>query len=107
MTAPDCGLPGTGKREFAEVLLVTLYVVMHVREHEIFTREDDDLYCDVPISFATAALGRRSESADASGPGIVEDPGRNSERHPVPVARSRCPEHGHEESRRLARPGHR
>jgi molecular chaperone DnaJ len=28
-----------------------------VREHEIFTREDDDLYCDVPISFATAALG--------------------------------------------------
>jgi molecular chaperone DnaJ len=34
-----------------------LYVVIHVREHEIFTREDDDLYCDVPISFATAALG--------------------------------------------------
>lgn len=34
-----------------------LYVVIHVREHEIFTREEDDLYCEVPISFATAALG--------------------------------------------------
>ena len=29
-----------------------LYVVIHVREHEIFTREDDDLYCDIPISFS-------------------------------------------------------
>jgi len=34
-----------------------LYVVIHVREHEIFTREEDDLYCDVPISFWTAAIG--------------------------------------------------
>jgi molecular chaperone DnaJ len=34
-----------------------LYVVIHVREHEIFTREEDDLYCEVPLSFATAALG--------------------------------------------------
>ncbi len=34
-----------------------LYVVIHVKEHEVFTREDDDLYCEVPISFSTAALG--------------------------------------------------
>jgi molecular chaperone DnaJ len=34
-----------------------LYVVIHVREHEIFTREEDDLYCEVPLSFVTAALG--------------------------------------------------
>jgi molecular chaperone DnaJ len=34
-----------------------LYVVVHVREHEIFAREEDDLYCEVPLSFATAALG--------------------------------------------------
>jgi molecular chaperone DnaJ len=34
-----------------------LYVVIHVREHEIFTREEDDLYCEVPLSFAAAALG--------------------------------------------------
>ncbi len=34
-----------------------LYVVIHVKQHEIFEREDDDLYCEVPMSFAKAALG--------------------------------------------------
>lgn len=34
-----------------------LYVVVHVKEHEIFQREDDNLYCEVPVSFTIAALG--------------------------------------------------
>lgn len=34
-----------------------LYVFIHVREHEIFTREDNDLFCEAPISFSQAALG--------------------------------------------------
>ena len=34
-----------------------LYVEIRVREHPIFTREDAHLYCEVPISFSTAALG--------------------------------------------------
>jgi molecular chaperone DnaJ len=34
-----------------------LFVVIHVREHEIFERDENDLYCEVPISFATAAVG--------------------------------------------------
>ena len=34
-----------------------LYIVIHVREHEIFRREGKDLYCDVPVRFAQAALG--------------------------------------------------
>jgi len=34
-----------------------LYVVIHIQEHAIFQREGDDLYCEVPISFTTAALG--------------------------------------------------
>lgn len=34
-----------------------LYVVIHVQEHAIFQREDDNLFCEVPISFPTAALG--------------------------------------------------
>jgi molecular chaperone DnaJ len=33
-----------------------LYVVTHVREHQIFQREGDDLYCEVPIPFSVAAL---------------------------------------------------
>lgn len=34
-----------------------LYVVIHVAEHPVFQREEDNLYCDVPISFVTATLG--------------------------------------------------
>jgi molecular chaperone DnaJ len=34
-----------------------LYVVVHVQEHDVFHREEDDLYCDLPVSFPTMALG--------------------------------------------------
>ncbi len=34
-----------------------LYVVIHIKEHKIFQRESDDLYCEVPIAFSIAALG--------------------------------------------------
>ena len=34
-----------------------LYVVVHIKEHKIFQREGDDLYCEVPIPFSVAALG--------------------------------------------------
>jgi len=34
-----------------------LYVVIHVRPHEIFTRQGPHLLCEVPISFPQAALG--------------------------------------------------
>ena len=34
-----------------------LYVVVHVQEHAFFHREGDDLYCEMPITFPTAALG--------------------------------------------------
>jgi len=34
-----------------------LYVVMHIAEHEIFERDGDDLYCEMPIPFTKAALG--------------------------------------------------
>ncbi|CAM3730338.1 molecular chaperone DnaJ [Rheinheimera salexigens] len=38
-----------------------LYVQVHVREHAIFVREGSNLYCDVPLSFTTAALGGEIE----------------------------------------------
>ena len=34
-----------------------LYVQISVKQHPIFLREENDLYCEVPISFVTAALG--------------------------------------------------
>jgi molecular chaperone DnaJ len=34
-----------------------LYVVIHVRDHELFHREGDDLYAEVSIAYPTAVLG--------------------------------------------------
>jgi len=34
-----------------------LYVVIHIKEHKIFQRDGDNLYCEVPIPFSIAALG--------------------------------------------------
>ena len=34
-----------------------LFVVVHIRDHEVFEREGQDLYCEVPLAFSTAALG--------------------------------------------------
>ena len=44
-----------------------LYVQMHVRDHSIFVREDANLHCEVPISFAQAALGGEIEVPTLSG----------------------------------------
>ena len=38
-----------------------LYVEVVVREHEIFQRDGADLYMDVPVSIADAALGKEIE----------------------------------------------
>ncbi len=44
-----------------------LYVQMHVRDHAIFVRDGANLHCEVPISFAQAALGGELEVPTLSG----------------------------------------
>ncbi len=34
-----------------------LYVVVHIKAHPVFQRDGNDLHCEMPISFTTAALG--------------------------------------------------
>lgn len=34
-----------------------LYIVITVKEHELFERHGDDLYCEIPIKFTLATLG--------------------------------------------------
>lgn len=34
-----------------------LYVQINLKEHQLFIREDNNLYCEMPVSFATATLG--------------------------------------------------
>jgi molecular chaperone DnaJ len=38
-----------------------LYVVLHVLDHALFTREGNDVLCEVPIGFTQAALGAEVE----------------------------------------------
>ncbi len=38
-----------------------LYVVIHIRLHTVFTRDHNDLHCEMPISFTAAALGGEIE----------------------------------------------
>lgn len=38
-----------------------LYIVLRVKDHEFFEREGDDIYCEVPLTFAQAALGDEIE----------------------------------------------
>lgn len=44
-----------------------LYVQVMVKEHKIFTREDSNLFCEVPICFGTAALGGELEVPTLTG----------------------------------------
>lgn len=51
-----------------------LYVVLHVRPHDIFQRDGDDLLCEVPISFVQAALGAEIEVPTLNGSAHIKIP---------------------------------
>lgn len=38
-----------------------LYVVVHIKPHDYFEREGDNIYCDLPLTFTQAALGDEVE----------------------------------------------
>lgn len=61
--APGGGSPGD------------LYVVVQVREHPIFTREDTEILCELPISFVQAALGGQVDVPTLDGPTKLKIPG--------------------------------
>jgi molecular chaperone DnaJ len=51
-----------------------LYVQINVKPHAIFMREGSDLYCEVPISFVTAALGGELEVPTLDGRVVLKVP---------------------------------
>jgi len=51
-----------------------LYVMVHVREHELFQRDGDNIVCDVPISFPQAALGCELHVPTVHGPVTLSVP---------------------------------
>lgn len=51
-----------------------LYVQIRVKPHKLFRRDGNDLHCEVPISFATAALGGELEVPCLDGRVVLKIP---------------------------------
>jgi len=51
-----------------------LYVQVRVKPHPIFTRQESDLYCEVPICFTDAALGGEMEVPTLDGKVMLKIP---------------------------------
>ena len=52
---------GNGEAGFRGGPAGDLYVILHVKPHEVFQRDGDDLLCEAPVTFAQAALGAEIE----------------------------------------------
>jgi molecular chaperone DnaJ len=58
-----------------------LYVQVRLKAHPVFRRERDDLYCEIPVSFATAALGGEVDAPTLDGRANIKIPaGTQSEK---------------------------
>jgi molecular chaperone DnaJ len=58
-----------------------LYVQVKLKPHDIFRREEDDIYCEMPISMATATLGGELEVPTLDGRASIKVPaGTQSEK---------------------------
>ncbi|HQS57558.1 MAG: molecular chaperone DnaJ [Gallionellales bacterium 35-53-114] len=51
-----------------------LYVEIHIKPHSVFQRDGDDLHCEMPISFTTAALGGEIEIPTLDGSARIKIP---------------------------------
>jgi molecular chaperone DnaJ len=51
-----------------------LYVFLHVRDHDVFDRDDSDLHCEVPLPFSTAALGGELKVPTLDGQSSIKIP---------------------------------
>ncbi len=51
-----------------------LYVQVHVKPHGVFQRDNDDLHCEMPVSFTVAALGGEIEIPTLDGSARLKVP---------------------------------
>ncbi len=62
----DAGVRGGGAGD--------LYVFLHVRDHDVFERDDADLFCSVPLPFSVAALGGELKVPSLDGQSSIKIP---------------------------------
>jgi molecular chaperone DnaJ len=63
------GEPGVGGGPAGD-----LYVQVHIKPHPVFNRDHDDLHCEMPVSFTTAALGGEIEIPTLDGSARIKIP---------------------------------
>ena len=51
-----------------------LYIVVHVKEHDVFERQGDDLFCEIPIKFTLATLGGTIQVPTMAGKATLKIP---------------------------------
>jgi len=67
-------LAGEGERAEQGGVPGDLYVQVQVQPHPIFSREDNHLFCEVPIGFVSAALGGELEVPTLDGKVMLKIP---------------------------------
>lgn len=67
-------LTGEGEAGLQGAPAGDLYVEVAVKPHDVFTRDGNNLFCDVPISFVSAALGGELEVPTLDGKAILKVP---------------------------------
>jgi len=65
---------GNGEAGFRGGPSGDLYIVIGVRPHDLFVRDEDDLLCELPIGFTTAALGGEVEVPTLNGKANLKIP---------------------------------
>ena len=51
-----------------------LYVFLHLKDHDVFQRDGEELYCEVPLPFSVAALGGELEVPTLTGAATIKVP---------------------------------
>ncbi len=65
---------GNGEAGLAGGQSGDLYIVINVKAHELFERQEDDLFCEIPIKFTLASLGGTLEVPTLSGKASLKVP---------------------------------
>jgi len=65
---------GNGEAGMAGGNAGDLYIVLSVKEHELFERQGEDLFCEIPIKFTLATLGGPIELPTLFGKGSLKIP---------------------------------
>ncbi|MBW2995935.1 molecular chaperone DnaJ [Candidatus Woesearchaeota archaeon] len=71
-----------------------LYIILHVKEHNLFERHGDDIYLEIPVTFTQAALGAKIEVPTLKGKAELKIPA-GTQSHTIFKMRSKGIPHLH------------